>query len=70
MQISVSELKSNAGRYVEMAEQQDIIITKNGKRVARLTSAKADKVAAAHALFGVLPKDADVDLARTERLTK
>jgi prevent-host-death family protein len=68
LQISVSELKANAGRYVEMVDKQDIYITKNGKRVAKITSAKPDKVAAAKALFGFLPSDADLDKAREERL--
>lgn len=53
---------------VAMAEEQDVFITKNGKRVAKITSAKADKVAAAKALFGLLPGDADLDKAREERL--
>lgn len=68
MQISISELKANAGKYVALADEQDIYITKNGKRVAKITSAKADKVAAAKALFGLLPNDTDLDKAREERL--
>ena len=67
-QISVSQLKTNAGKYVAMAQTQDILITKNGKLIARLTTAKPDKVAAAKALFGLLPKDVDLDKAREERL--
>ena len=70
MQISVSELKANAGKYVELVDQQDIIITKNGKRIARLTSAKVDKMAALNALIGILPPNADMDQVRTERLMK
>jgi len=70
MQISVSELKANAGKYVELVDQEDIIITKNGKRIARLTSAKADKMAALNALIGILPPNADLDQARMERLMK
>lgn len=67
-QISVSELKTNAGKYVTMAQKQDIFITKNGKLIARLTTAKPDKVAAAKALFGILPSNANADEAREERL--
>lgn len=67
-QISVSELKTNAGKYVTMAQSQDIFITKNGKLVARLTTAKPDKVAAAKALFGILPSDVNLDESREERL--
>lgn len=67
-QISVSELKTNAGKYVTMAQTQDILITKNGKLIARLTTAKPDKVAAAKALFGILPSDVNAGEAREERL--
>ena len=67
-QISVSELKTNAGKYVTLAQSQDILITKNGKLIARLTTAKPDKVAAAKALFGILPSNVNVDEAREERL--
>ena len=67
-QISVSELKTNAGKYVSMAQTQDIFITKNGKLIARLTTAKPDKVAAAKALFGILPSNVNLDEAREDRL--
>jgi len=68
MLVSLSELKTNPGKYVAMVDQQDIFITKNGKRVAKLTSAKQDKMASAIALFGILPSHVDLDSAREERL--
>ena len=67
-QISVSELKTNAGKYVAMAQSQDIFITKNGKLIARLTTAKPSKVDAEKALFGILPSNVDLDESREERL--
>ncbi len=69
-QISVSELKANAGKYVTMAMEQDILITKNGKVVAKLVTAKVDKVAAAKEMFSIIPKGLEVDLdeIREERL--
>jgi len=68
MLVSLSELKTNPGKYVAMAEQQEIYITKNGKRVAKLMSVRQDKMASAKALFGILPGDVDLDSARQERL--
>jgi prevent-host-death family protein len=70
--VSVTELKANAGKYVEMAQEADVLITKNGKLVAKLVTAKPDKVAAAKELFGLLPKGVDIDLdkAREERLLR
>lgn len=67
-QISLTELKSNAGKYVALAGSEDIFITRNGKVVAKLTNAKIDKVAAAKSLFGILPKTANLEDARRERL--
>lgn len=69
-QISVSELKVNAGKYVAMAQNEDIFITKNGKLIARLTTAKPDKTAAAQALFGILPTSIDLDKERDEKLNE
>lgn len=68
VQISISELKTNPGKYVTMAEGQDVYITKNGKRIAKITSAKPNKMAAAEALLGILPGDVSLEEAREERL--
>ena len=36
MQISLSDLKVNVGRYVELAETEDVIITKYGRPAAKI----------------------------------
>ena len=61
IQISVSELKANVGKYVSMVNEQEIYITKNGKRVAKLTAPKQDNSSAAMSLFDLLPPEADLD---------
>ncbi|MCD7813831.1 MAG: type II toxin-antitoxin system Phd/YefM family antitoxin [Lachnospiraceae bacterium] len=61
-QISVSELKTNPGKYVMMAQEQDVLITKNGKVAAKLVSAKPDKKAALERLYNIYPKGLHVDL--------
>lgn len=70
-QISVSELKANAGKYVSMAQEDDIFITKNGKVVAKLVTAKANKVESLNRLKdlfnGVSITDEDVNASREER---
>ena len=68
IRISLSDLKANTGKYVALAQEQDVFITRNGKLVARLTTAKADKTEASKALFGLLPPDEDLDESREERL--
>lgn len=70
-QISVSELKANAGKYVAMAMDQDIMITKNGKVVAKLVTAKVDKRAAFQHFLSLFPEDGldlDPEKVREERL--
>ena len=61
MQISVSELKTNVGRFIDLADQQDVYITKNGKQVAKIVSTKRDRVAEMQSLFGIakLPSEYD-----------
>lgn len=71
-QISVSELKVNAGKYVSMAQEQDVFITKNGKVVAKLVTAKADKQAAwdnmARIFKGINLTDEEAGTEREERI--
>ena len=71
-QISISELKTNTGKYVTMSNDQHIFITKNGKIVAKLVPAKVDKKATLDHLLGLFPQGLDVDLEqeREERLSK
>ena len=40
-------------------------LTKNGKIVAKLTNPHKDRVEVAKSLFGILPKDADIEAAKT-----
>lgn len=70
-QISVSELKTNTGKYVTMAMEQDIMITKNGKVVAKLVTAKIDKKESFKHFLSLFPEkglDIDPEQAREERL--
>ena len=70
-QILVSDLKANAGKYVTMAQEQDIMITKNGKVVAKLVTAKVDKKDAFKHFLSLFPEkglDLDPEYVREERL--
>lgn len=68
MSVTATELKNNLGKYLLLSATEDIFITKNGKVVAKLTSPYEDRVQTARSLFGILPKEADVEEARQERL--
>lgn len=79
MQISLSDLKINVGKYVDLAETEDVIITKYGKPTAKIIrfdkepwnmKAIPEKITSIEQLFGTLPSDADLDDIKTERLIK
>ena len=77
MQVSVSELKTNVGKFIDLADIQDVYVTKNGKQVAKIVSTRRDRVAEIKSLFGIAklpPKyddpnyDPDYERLRDERL--
>lgn len=70
MSITATELKMNLGKYLLMAETEDIYITKNGKIIAKLTNPNQDRVDMAKSLFGIIPADITLDEARKERLNQ
>jgi len=79
MQIALSDLKINVGKYVDLADTEDIIITKYGKPAAKIIrfdkepwylKKMPEKVTSVEQLFGTLPSDIDLDDVRTERLSK
>jgi prevent-host-death family protein len=41
MEITATEFKTNLGKYLDSVEREDVIITKNGKPVARLVGERA-----------------------------
>lgn len=72
MVVTATEFKTNLGKYLEMAKRQDILITKNGKSVARLTSPTVDKLAVLDSLAGIVPAESSMDeeAIRDERLAR
>jgi len=79
MLIALSDLKVNVGKYVDLADTEDVIITKYGKPAAKIIrfdrepwylKKVPETVTSVEQLFGTLPSDIDHDDVRTERLTK
>lgn len=79
MEVTLSDLKINVGKYVDLAETDDIIITKYGKPAAKIIrfdkepwylKQMPEKVTSIEQLFGTLPGDIDLDDIKTERLNK
>lgn len=70
MEVSATEIKKNFGRYLELVKNEDIVITRNGKRIAKLTDAAKDKSDILQALTGIIPSNVSLDQARKERMEK
>ncbi|MDR3601567.1 MAG: type II toxin-antitoxin system Phd/YefM family antitoxin [Desulfosporosinus sp.] len=70
MIITATEFKTNIGKYLTLVNEEEIIITKNGKGIAKLSSLKEDKVKMVESLFGIIPNDMTLEQAREERLKK
>lgn len=79
MQISLSDLKINVGKYVDLAETEEVVITKYGKPAAKIirydrepwyTKKMPENITSVEQLFGTLPSDVDLEDIREERLSK
>jgi len=79
MLVALSDLKADVGKYVDLAETEEVIVTKYGKPAAKIVryskepwySKKVpEKIASIEQLFGTLPSDIDLDDVRAERLAK
>ncbi len=72
MIITATEFKNKVGIYLKIAQEEDVIITKNGKYAARLTTAGKDEYPLTESLIGVFEKAAayDTENIKQERLKK
>ena len=71
MQITATELKSNIGRYLVLAEKHDIVVTKNNRPIAKLTNAHEDKISILDSLIGIIPDNGfTLEDAKSERLAR
>lgn len=71
MLITATEFKNNIGKYLAMVSKEDILITKNGKQVARLSAPKKNGEYVADRLVGIIPDHGETkESIRAERLKK
>jgi len=79
MLVALSDLKADVGKYVDLAETEEVIVTKYGKPAAKIVRYNKEpwyskkipeQVTSIEQLFGTLPSDIDLDDVRTERLAK
>lgn len=71
MAITATELKNNLGKYLELAEKEDVFITKNGKVIVKLCSPYKSQLDSVHRLYGIIKDDGKSDEElRDERIRK
>ena len=70
MTITATELKNDLSKYLQLAESEDVYISKNGRIICKITTPYSDKLAMVESLVGILPEDASLDEGKNERLKK
>ena len=72
MIITATEFKNKVGKFLKAAQDEDVIISKNGRYIAKLTAVKEYEYPATQNLVGVFEKAADYSIedAKKERLEK
>ena len=68
MIVTSMEVQNNFGKYIELALNQEIIITKNGFAVARLIG--MNRKSLSEQLCGIIPVDVDEELIKAERMKR
>lgn len=70
MSVTSAELQANLDKYLLLATTEDVLITQNGKVMAKLGAPFQDRVEIAESLLGVLPQTSTLDEVREERLSE
>jgi prevent-host-death family protein len=70
--VNATEFKNQVGRYMIIAGKEDVIITRNGKQVAKLIAIDKDETPITRRISGVLKHTTTIDLdtERDERLKR
>jgi antitoxin (DNA-binding transcriptional repressor) of toxin-antitoxin stability system len=63
MTVSSTDFKTNLGKYLNMVSAEDIVITRNGRRIAKLVKEGDNALSDVRSLFGML---ADSELAKMD----
>ena len=68
MSVTIAEFTRNPALYLGKTATEDVLITRDGVIIARLTNDNRKRVAAVKSLLGALPATLTEDEAREERL--
>ncbi len=73
MIVNELEFKTDIERYLDLVSKEEIVITKDGRQIARLTpvdDSLESKAAIIRSLRGILPATATLEEAHEERIKK
>jgi prevent-host-death family protein len=71
MIVTATELKTNLGKYLTLAAGEDVLITKNGRGIAKLVNVRGGEESALRSLRGILRgAEFTKESIREERLAK
>ncbi len=70
MIVTLTEFKTDLDHYLELVGDEEIVITKEGKSIAKLSRAVNNKGAIIRSLRGILPADITKEEAREARMAK
>ena len=70
MSITVFDLQNDLDKYLRMAENEDIFITREGRIIAKLSNPNPnqERIDIANSLFGIISNDVELESAKEERL--
>ena len=54
MIVTATDLKTNLGKYLDLLDSEDIIVTRNGRKIAKLVKEDDDTLTDIRALYGIL----------------
>lgn len=70
MLVNSTEFQNNVGKYIDIADKQEVIIIRNGHPVARLVGMDKSISFLSDRLSGILPQDVDLSVEKGERLKR
>ena len=59
--ITATELKTNFGKYMDLGQKEEIVVTHRGKEIFTIVPKKADLAKRWESYFGILPAKALTD---------
>ncbi|MEG6615176.1 type II toxin-antitoxin system prevent-host-death family antitoxin [Peptococcaceae bacterium 1198_IL3148] len=61
MFVKSTEFKNNVGKFLQISQDEEVIILKNGKPISKLVSIKKEEAPLTKELVGVLKHMGDID---------